>query len=173
MREEKKYLVAELRKAIEGAGYLILTDYQGLTVSQVGELRGKLGEASASLQVVKNRLLKLAAEEAGLGFNGDLTGPTAIVVGDGDVTEVARVLRDYAKEAELPRFKFGFIEGQKVAASELQALAEMPPRPVLLAQLLGVLQAPARNLAGVLYAKTASIAYVLKAVLDKKQEQEG
>ena len=173
MRPEKSYLTAELREQISRSSYLILTSYQGLTVAQFDDLRGRLLDARARIQVVKNRLLSRAAAEEGLGINGDLVGPTAIVVGEGDAAEIARIVREYAQKQEIPEFKLGFVDGRRLSAAQLNELAQLPPRPVILAQLLGVIQAPARNLAGVLYAKLASLVYVFQAAADSKRNQEG
>lgn len=172
MRPEKSFLAAELREQISRSRYMILTSYRGMTVAQLEELRGRLTGARARMQVVKNRLLARAAKEEGLGINGGLRGPTAIVVGDGEIAEIARILREYAQKQEVPEFKLGFLNGRRLSAAQLEELAQLPPRPVMLGQLLGLIQAPARNLAGVLYAKLASLVYVLQAAADAKRQGE-
>jgi len=172
MRPEKHQLVHDICELLAGAPSLFLIAYKGLTVRAFSDLRAALEEAEARCVVVPNRLLKRAAAEAGLdGLAAlDLAGDTALVTcGDGPVA-VAKVLKEFARNHPEVAFKLGAVQGQLCTAEQAQAIADLPPREVLLAQLLGLLQAPARQLATVLNAKVASIVYVVSAYLKQKEE---
>jgi large subunit ribosomal protein L10 len=170
MRPEKLAIISEIRGSLEGSSFAILTDCRGLASEQLKDLRGQLRGAKARLKVVPNSLLGVAAKEAGWdGLTPFLTGPTAIVFGSGDVTQVAKVLKTYIKSANnMPVLKGGYLSGQVLAAAQVGSLADIPPREVLLGQVVGTIAAPLSRLVGVMNQKVASLLYVLKAVADKK-----
>lgn len=175
MRPEKTQLVQDLRGFLDANSGVFLIGYQGLTVSQMADLRVRLSEHEAECHVVPNRLLRLAATEDGAcGALADvpLTGQTALVTGGNDAAQVAKVVAAFGKERPACFFKFGLFEGNLLSSDEVKTLTTLPAREVLLAQFLGVLQGPMRQLVGVLNADVASIVYALQAYLDKKQETE-
>lgn len=170
MRHEKTYIVSELQERLDQSPFLLLIDYIGLTVEQFGELRARLSVAGARCTVVKNTFIKQAARESGLPDLGEnLTGQTAIVTGESDVCAAAKVLKNFASEFDKPAVKVGVLRGGLLTPEDVKSLADLPSREILLAQLLGVLQAPATKLARVLNEPATAFARLLKA----KAEQGG
>jgi large subunit ribosomal protein L10 len=171
MRAEKTQLVRDIRALIESSSSLLLMGYKGLTAAEFRALRSALATAGSQCHVVPNRLLKIAAGESGLTDLGqaELKQDTALVTGGADPVAVAKVLREFAKTHEEAVLKLAVVEHRLCTAAEAAALADMPPREVLQAQLLGLLQAPAVQLVRVLNAKVASVVYVLNAYLSQKQ----
>ncbi len=171
MRPEKKQLVEDIGRLLEPSPYIVLVTYKGLDVDEFEGLRQSLAEVGAECHVVPNRLLKRALNESQFEpvSRDTIVGDTAMVTGGDDAVAVAKVLRDFAKDHEALQVKIGAIGGQLLSSADVGKLAALPSREVLLAQLLGVIQAPSRNLVGVLHAKLAGVVYALKAYLDKKQ----
>jgi large subunit ribosomal protein L10 len=172
MRAEKQLIVEEIRRQVGSSPYVLLTDYSGLTVQQFAELRRRLKAVSAEYHVVKNTLLQRALEAAGLPkLNGALAGMTAVVTGgDGaDVSAAARVLKQFYREFEKPKFKASVMGGQALSAAEIAAIAELPSLEELRGRIAGLLQEPARRLAVVLGAPAGQIARLLKAHAEKQQ----
>lgn len=170
MRPEKQAIAEELKERVSGSDYVILADYTGMTVDQMQNLRGKLGEANARLMVVPNRQFGHVARELHLsGLAEDLKGPTAMVFGTGDVVETSKILRSFARGTDIPALKLGAVQGQVISAEQVRQLAQMPPREQLLAMAVGTLAAPMSGLVGVMKQKLASLVYVLQAAVDKKQ----
>jgi len=171
MRPEKQAMLTEIRDRVEESVFVILTDYGSMDVQTTQELRGKLSEVDAEFHVVKNRLFKHMAEDVGgEKMTESLTGRSAMVTGKGEVTDVARVLRDFIKANEVPTLKVGSMEGAFLSESDLKALATMPSKDEMRAKLLGTLAAPMQQTVGVLNQKVSSLLYVLKAVEAKKSE---
>jgi large subunit ribosomal protein L10 len=171
MRAEKKQIVDELAGQLSGAKCALLTDYTGLTVGQFAELRKRLRAAGAEYHVVKNSMLGHAMKAAGLPSpDGSLTGMTAMVLGgdNSDITAVAKVVKQFSKEFEKPKFKLGVLGRQLLQAEEVSAMADLPALESLRAQLIGLLQAPATRIATVLGAPATQIARVLQAHADKQ-----
>jgi len=170
-RPEKKAIIDEVRGRLDDAGYVLLADCRGLNVEGMGALRGKLREQGSSLLIVKNRLLGRASAEAGWeDIDPFLEGPTAVITGSGDVTSVARLLRDEAKADGLPAMKGGRFGDRTLDAGDVAAIADIPPREILLGQLVGTIAAPMTQAVGVMQQKVASLLYVLKAVVEKKSQ---
>ena len=140
-RAEKVAAVAELTERFQTSAGAVLTEYRGLTVAQLGELRHSLGD-NATFAVVKNTLTKIAASEAGIAdeLTGLLTGPSAIAFVRGDVVEAAKGLRDFSKANPFLVIKGGVLEGKSMTPDEIGRLADLEPRDVLLARLLAALQ---------------------------------
>ncbi|CAF0693069.1 50S ribosomal protein L10 [Candidatus Methylacidithermus pantelleriae] len=162
MREEKRFLVEEIRQRIRGSSYLIFCDFTGLDVGALSELRRRLKQAGSRSCVVKNTLLQLALEAEGWGSaNGFLTGPTMVVAGNDDAISAAKVLASFATEFQKPRIKGGFLERASLDGSQWEALAALPPREVLLARFLGVLSAPASRMLSLLIAPASGLARLL------------
>lgn len=172
MRAEKTQLVHDIRALIDASPDLFLMGYTGLTAADFRALRGALAACGSECHVVPNRLLAIAAKEAGLSaLSGtELKLDTAMVGGGEDPVAVAKVLRDFARTHDKAVVRMAVLEGKLLSASETTALADLPPREVLLAQLLGLLQAPASQLVRVLNAKVASVVYVLNAYLSEKEK---
>ncbi len=173
MRSEKKSIADEYRRMVEGADYLILADYRGLDVPGVNELRRRLGKQNAGVHVIKNRLFRIAADGSSFeGLRGFLEGPSALIVGRGDVVETAKLLKEFIKEHELPRIKAGVIGGRIIEGKQFERLANLPSRQQLLGQLVGTIAAPMTQLVGLLSRKAASIVYVLQAVKEQKEKKQ-
>jgi large subunit ribosomal protein L10 len=170
-RAEKQAAVAEIVESFNDAAGAVLTEYRGLTVKQLQELRRSLGE-HAHYAVVKNTLAKLAAKDAGIdGFDDLLTGPTAIAFIKGDVVEAAKGLRDFAKANPTLVIKGGVLDGKPLDAKEVAKLADLESREVLLGKLAGAMLA---SLSQAVYLLNAPIAQAarLAGALQAKAEQD-
>lgn len=172
MRPEKESIVKEYADKLEKTEYVLLADYRGLTVEQFAELRKVLRETGSSIQVVRNGLFALSLNEAGWdSMTAFLDGPTAMIYGEGDVTVVAKKIKEYRKDKELPVVRGGKIDGTILTKADVDEMALIPPREVLLGQLVGTVAAPMTQCVGVLNQKLSSLLYVLKAIEDKKNKQ--
>jgi len=172
-RAEKVAAVAELTERFQSSSGAVLAEYRGLTVAQLAELRHSLGE-QASFSVVKNTLTKLAAAEAGIAaeLEGLLSGPSAIAFVKGDVVEAAKGLRDFAKVNPALVIKGGVIDGKAMSPSEIERLADLESREVLLAMLAGAMKASMTNAAAALNALPVQMAQ-LAGALQAKLAAEG
>ena len=168
MRPEKANLVADLLTKLNASPFLFVTDYTGLRVDQFSELRIRLADAGARCHVVKNTFLRRAAKNAGLPELGDLKGQTAIIVGDKDVAAAAKVVKTFVAEFQKPIVKLGVIDRAVVTSDQIKAIADLPAREILLAQLLGVLQAPAARLVRTLNEPASALARILQAKAEKE-----
>ena len=166
-RPEKVAVVGEVRDRFDGASAALLTEYRGLSVSAIAQLRRALREAGGDLKVYKNTLVRFAARDLGLDIEDLLTGPTAIAFVDGDPVNVAKALRDFARTNPALVVKGGLLGTRSLTAAETQALADVEPREVLLAKLAGAMAAPMQQLAGLLQALPRNFAYGLQALIDK------
>lgn len=163
-REKKKEIVADLIAKLSRSEAAILTDYHGLTVAEISQLRNKMREVKSGYHVVKNRLTKLAMEKAGLPIPESLlTGPTAIGFCYEDVVAPAKVLVEFAKESKVLSIKGGLLSGKVITASEVLTLAALPSRETLLAQVIAGIQAPLAGLVNVLKGPMRALTYVLQA----------
>ncbi|MEV4582647.1 50S ribosomal protein L10 [Nonomuraea jabiensis] len=169
-RADKATAVAELKSEFEGSAAAVLTEYRGLTVAQLKELRKSLGE-NAKFAVAKNTLTKIAANQAGVsGLDDLLAGPTAIAFVNGDVVEAAKGLRDFAKANPLLVIKGGVLEGKTLDATEITKLADLESREVLLAKLAGALKAKQSAAAAVFAALPTQMAQLADALRAKRDE---
>jgi len=169
VRSEKEAVVAEVRSKLDAADAVIITEYRGMTVTQLAELRVQLRGAGCEYRVYKNTLARFAAREVGAeGLDTLLVGPTAITFVKGDVAAAAKTLKEYAKTNPLLVIRGGVVANKAVSAKDVAALADLPPREVLLAQFAGALQAPLVKTAGLLQALPRNMAYGLKALIDQK-----
>ena len=152
---------------------MLVTDYQRMKVTQFGELRNRLSPAGAEVRVVKNSFLKRAMAESGYpDVAGQLTGQTAIVLGDSDVAPVAKILKTFAAEFKIAALKVGVVGKVILSTKDVEALAELPSREVLLSQLLGLFLMPATSLVRVLNEPATAFARLLKAKADQGGEAE-
>ena len=165
MKAEKTLLIDDLLRRVNASPFLFVVDYTGLTVDKFAELRKRLAGVGAEIHVFKNNLVKKAAEKAGYPgeLGAHLVGQSAYVTGASDVCAAAKIMKNFAAEFTKPAMKVGVLDGKLLDAAGIKALADLPSREVLLAQLLGVLQAPASKLVRTLNEPAASLARVLKA----------
>jgi large subunit ribosomal protein L10 len=170
-RADKQAAVTEIVDSFNDSAGAVLTDYRGLTVKELQELRRSLGE-HADYAVVKNTLAKLAAQEAGMsGFDELLIGPTAIAFLKGDVVEAAKGLRDFAKANPALIIKGGYLDGKAIDAKEVAKLADLESRDVLLGKLAGAMLASLQNAVVLFNAPIAQVAR-LAGALQAKAEQD-
>lgn len=167
-RAEKVAVVDEVREHFEESNAAILTEYRGLKVKDLAGLRRSLRASGGEYKIYKNTLVTLAARQSGLAdLEPLLEGPTAIAFVKGDAAAVAKTLRDYARTNPLLVIKGGVLGDRVIGSPETTALAELPSRQVLLAQLAGAIAAPLQQMAGLLQALPRNMAYGLAALRDK------
>jgi large subunit ribosomal protein L10 len=173
-RAEKVAAVAELTERFQTSAGAVLTEYRGLTVAQLAELRGSLGEHT-TFAVVKNTLTKIAAAEAGIAeqLDGLLSGPSAIAFVDGDVVEAAKGLRDFSKANPFLVIKGGVLDGKAITPAELNKLADLESREVLLAKLAGAMKASMSGAAAVFAALPVQMAQLAEALRVKRAAEAG
>ena len=177
-RPEKAAVVAEVRDRLAASDAALLTEYRGLNVGEMAELRRSLRAAGGQYTIYKNTMVRLATAELGMDLADLLTGPTAIAfVGDGadgdggDAAAVAKALRDFSRANRALVLKGGVLGDKVLTAEDLLALADLPSRDVLLAQLAGGFQAPLVKLAGLMQALPRNFAYGLKALIDTRADE--
>ena len=170
---EKVAVVEELAEILKQAKGIYLTDFTGLSVPAMTELRKCLTVEDVSYRVIKNRLAKLAAQKAEIvGLDEMLTGPTGLVYSDSDPVLPARLLAEFAgKSNGRPTIKLGFIEGDVFRDEQLEALAKLPPREILLGQLVTAVQSPLSNLAFCLQGILQKLVGTLYALAEKRREE--
>jgi large subunit ribosomal protein L10 len=169
VRPEKAAVVEEVRSRLTRSSAALLTEYRGLKVGELAELRRALRRAGGDYKIYKNTLVRLAVRDLGLDLEDRLTGPTAIAFAvDGDAADVARALRDFARTRPALVVKGGVLGSNPLSGEEARALAELPSREVLLARLAGGLAAPLQQLAGLLQALPRNLAYGLAALIDER-----
>jgi large subunit ribosomal protein L10 len=168
-RPEKVAVVDEVRDKLRAADAALLTEYRGLKVGELADLRGALRKAGAEYRIYKNTLVRFAARDLGLlDLEELLEGPTAIAFVTGDAASTAKALRDFARTNPNLVVKGGLLGTTILDAKATGALADLPSREQLLAQLAGLLQAPLVKFAGLLQAMPRNFAYGLKALIDQK-----
>jgi large subunit ribosomal protein L10 len=170
-KEKKQQMVADYVNKMSTSRAVILTDYQGLTVSALTQLRRNLREDSGGFQIVKNTLFKLAIEQAGLQIPDEqLEGPIAIGYCFEEIPPVAKTLTDFAKETQLLKIKGAMLGGSFLDTRAVEGLADLPPREVLRAQLVSAVQSPMSNLVSTLAAPMRELVQVLKARSEQSHE---
>jgi large subunit ribosomal protein L10 len=168
-RADKVAVVAEVRDRLESADAALLTEYRGLSVKALADLRRQLRPVGGEYKIYKNTLVRFAAQQMGAeSLEALLTGPTAIAFVRGDAAAVAKALRNYARTNQALVLKGGLLGGALLGPDQVQALAELPSRDALLAQVAGAFQAPLATLAGLLAALPRNFAYGLKALIDQR-----
>ena len=166
--EAKKLIVEEIKQKISAAKSVAFVDYRGLTVDTDVKMRKTLRENGAEYKVYKNRLMLRALNDLGItGCEKFLEGTTAVAFSYDDEVSAPKILLNTIEEKKIMQFKFGVVDGKVLDANGVKALATLPPKETLLAMLLGLLKAPARNLACVLNAPISALARGLKAVSEK------
>jgi len=170
-KEEKRRLVQELHEKFKSVKAVFLTDFTGLDVATLTRLRGQLKEHGIEYKVVKNTLLRRASEKTALEALAEyFVGPNAVVLVYDDPIRSAKVLVDFVKEEPELDIKVGLVEGRVLRPEDVKALASLPSREVLIAQLIGMLKAPLAHLVGVLEAPVQQLLGVLEAIKERKQQ---
>jgi large subunit ribosomal protein L10 len=173
-RQARVAAVERLKERLRTAKSVILTDYRGLSVAEITELRRALRDGAAEYHVVKNSLTQRAAHELGMvDLTPYLQGPTAAAFAAGDVVATAKILTTFAKRTPILQVKAGLIDGRVLPREEVLAIAELPPREVLLGRLLGLMVAPLRGLGGVLAGQLRSLLVGLDQVRQKREQHGG
>ena len=171
--EAKREEVAELRDVLSSSRTLIVSEYRGLTVKEIAEIRRALSKQDVKYRVVKNRLLRIAAQDTiGDALNPMLTGPTAIAFGQ-DETATAKAVLDATRPYRVVTITGAVLGDKAISADAVRSLANLPPREVLLAKLAGGMQAPIGTLAGLLVANIRNLGSALAQVRDQKAQAEG
>jgi large subunit ribosomal protein L10 len=173
MRPEKASIVTDLSEKLNRSPFVLVTDYQRMNVNHFADLRTRLAKNGAEVHVVKNSFLKRAMTNSGLPDVGDkLTGQTAVVTGEKDAAPIAKILKTFAAEFKIAALKIGIIDKAILSTQEVEVLAELPSREVLLSQFLGVLLAPATKLVRVLNEPASAFARLMKAKADAMPKAE-
>jgi large subunit ribosomal protein L10 len=168
-RPEKVAVVDEVKSRFEAAEAALLTEYRGLDVTAISNLRRAITDAGGQYKIYKNTLVRFATRDLGLDFDELLTGPTAIAFVETDPVPVAKALRDFARTNPALVVKGGLLGTRPLSADEARRLAEVPSRDELLARLAGAMAAPMQQLAGLFQALPRNFAYGLKALIDQKE----
>ena len=177
-RPEKVAVVDEVREKLSNADAAVLTEYRGLNVPQMAALRESLRESGGELKVYKNTLVRFAARELGIEIEDLLEGPTAIAFAartadkPGDAVGIAKVLRKYASDHEAFVIKGGVLSGRRLSPDDVKALADVPPREQLLAELAGLMAAPMQQFVNLLDAVPRDFVYALNALIEKNETNE-
>jgi large subunit ribosomal protein L10 len=172
-RKEKEQVISDLGERVKGFRAAVLTNYRGLNVEQLNHLRKRLREEKISYHVVKNTLMKLASKGTDLEKLGNyFEGPTAIAISYGDPVLLAKILSEFVKTQPSLEIKVGLIQGKVASPEEVKALATMPSRQVLFAQILGGIQGPAILLGAVLYNAIQQVLGIIQARADQLVESE-
>ncbi len=167
--EQKKELVIKMTERLKAAKSMVIADYRGLTVEQDTELRVALRKAGVDYKVVKNTLTKFAMKESGIeGIDSYLDGPTAIAVSETDIIAPAKVLVEYSKKFENLEIKVGILDGKILDLKEIQALAALPSKEVLIAKMLGSFNAPITGFVNVLNGNLRGLAVAVNAIYEQK-----
>ncbi len=168
---EKQAIVADLTEKLKNASAGVIVDYKGITVAEDTALRVEMRKNGVEYFVIKNTLARFAMKNADLeGITPVLEGTTSIAICEGDPVAAAKVVVDFAKKIEGDKFfiKAGFVDGKVIDVAEVNALAELPSKEVLVATVLGTMMAPVRGLATVLDANISGLARVVQAIADQK-----
>jgi len=172
VQEKKKKVVEEIKNKISESQTVILTDYRGLNVSQINDLRNRLSQEGIEYTVVKNTLTRIAAREAGFeDLTSLLEGPTAIAYSKEDPVAPAKILSGFAKENDKLEIKGGLLEGKIIDLIQIKSLADLPTREVLLAKVIGGMQAPVYGMAYAMQGLLLKTVYALKAISEQKEQE--
>jgi large subunit ribosomal protein L10 len=167
--EAKRETIEQLRGEIAGSTALIVSEYRGLKVSELAEIRRALRKSDVTYHVVKNRLLRIAAADTnGEALSPLLVGPTAIAIGRGDESVAAKAVLDATRPFKVVKITGAVLGDRRIDADAVTRLATLPSRPVLQAKLAGAMQAPIATLAGLLVANIRNLGYALAQVRDQK-----
>ncbi|MBI5870094.1 MAG: 50S ribosomal protein L10 [Actinobacteria bacterium] len=169
-REDKAAKVAELTELAKNSNAMLVADYRGISVAEARQIRNELREAGAHFEVTKNTLMMRAVDEADASEMKEyLTGPSAVAFCGEDTVNPAKVLMKFSKEIKPFEVKGGLLEGKLIDVDKIKFLASLPPREVLLAQLLGAMQGPIRGLATVCAGPIRGLVTVLQRIQEQKE----
>ncbi len=167
---QNQEMLANIKADLEAAGAVWVVDYRGLTVKEIQQLRRNIREADGQMKVYKNTIMHLALSQADLPTLDDLlAGPSAFVFAGTDVAASAKAIKEFAKDNENLQIKGGLMDGAAVSAAEVEAIASLPSREVLMAQIAGAISGVARGLATSINGVPRGLAQVVKAVADQKE----
>lgn len=167
-KERKNEFITQYAEWVNRSKALVFTEYRGLSMKNIDDLRGKIREAGGEFHIVKNTLGKMAFEKVGLQVPENyFEGTTAVGFAFEDVTAVTKIMSDFARTSEFVKIKGGYLDNAPINAEAVKALAELPPLPVIRGQLLGTILAPATRLARVLNEPARQVAYVVQAFSEK------
>ena len=170
IRPEKVAMIAEIKTTMQSAKGLVLADFRGIKVAQDTKLRRKMREAGVEYSVIKNNMASIAAKEAGIeGLDNYLKGPLAMVSSKNDPVAPAKLISEFIKDNRIMEIKGGLVEGKVIDADAVKALANLPPREVLIARLLGSMQSPITGFVNVLQGNIRNLVYALDAVRQQKE----
>lgn len=168
--DEKQKIVKDLEDKITSAALVVFTDYRGLNVDEMTELRNRLRVPGVEYRVVKNTMTRFALKNLGYESIADqIEGPNAAVFSQEDPVGPAKTLFEFSKQYKKLEVKLGILEGQLVEAARIKDLAELPPREILLAQVLGTMKAPIQGFANVLNANITGLVRALEQIKEQKQ----
>lgn len=171
--EEKKQIVEEIKEKVEKAQGVVLVDYRGLNVEELTQLRRNYKEAGVDYKVYKNTMMRFAFKDAGFEeFNQYLIGPNAIAFGFDDPVQAAKITEEFAKKHDKLEIKAGIVDGKIISTDQVENLASLPSKEVLIAQVLGGLNAPIAGFANVLQGTIRKLVYALNGVIEKQEAQE-
>ncbi|MGN6485101.1 MAG: 50S ribosomal protein L10 [Thermomicrobiales bacterium] len=164
---QKATEIAELTDRFSRAQLAVIADYRGLSVSSLQDFRARIKPMDAEFRVAKNTLTRIASEQAGIqGLAPKLEGPTAILFAYGDIAGAAKALGDYARSSRILQVRAGVLDGQILTASDVEAIASLPPREELLGKLVNLLASPMARTVGVLSGPSRSVAYLLNSRIE-------
>jgi len=172
-KAQKAVMLEEIKEKMSQSQVTILADFRGISVAKITDLRSRLRKAGSEMKVAKNTIARIAAKEIGVeGLDRYLEGPTVFTFGIQDPVAPAKILSEFAKEVKQGvDIKAGILEGKVIDANGVKALADLPSREVLLAKVLGGMQAPLYGFASVLAANLRNLVYVLDQVRQQKEGQ--
>lgn len=171
-KPEKIEAVAEMKKLFESAGSFFVTDYKGLNVADMTDLRKNLRENNIKYLIAKNTLLKLAVKDAGIdSLDEHLIGPTAVAFTSDDPALAAKILNDSFKAKELPRMKVFMVDDQVFEGAEIKRLADLPPRDILLSQLVAAVESPLTSIVGSLDGFFRDLVGSVDALAEKRKSE--
>lgn len=169
---EKIEKVKQIKEVLKEAKIAIFSDFRGLEVKKINHLRHSLKKEGINFQVIKNTLAQIAATEVGMKeLKQFLIGPTALTVDTNEIIKAAKILYNYSCENENLKIKGGILQGKIITLEEVKSLAKLPPKEILLSQLIGSMQAPIRNFLYVISAPLTNLVYTLSAIKDKKESE--
>lgn len=171
--KKKEAVVEDIRAKLEASQSVVFIDYRGLTVAEVTELRNQMRAAGVEYQVLKNTMIRRAADKLGIeGLDAVLEGPTAVAFGINDPVAPAKILTKFAKDTKKTQIKGGVLAGEAIDAAAVENLAKLPSKEELLAKMLGSLNAPMQGLVMVLSGVTSKFVRTLEAIRVQKEGQQ-
>lgn len=172
LREKETAIINDLKNKLDSARLSVLTDFRGLNVKEISELRNRLRSEGIEYKVVKNTLIKLAIKDINLSsLNEHLNGPTAIAIDLNNTISLAKALIDFDKKYKKIDIKAGVLQGRVIEASKIKELANLPSKEILLAKLVMTLNSPITNIVNVLSSPARSLVMCLRAIKEQKEKE--